>query len=308
MSYSSPLRIISLLPSATEIVVALGLEDALVGRSHECDYPPQIQELPVCTLAQLNTTASSSQIDQSVKALVESAISIYQLKLDIIKNLQPTHIITQDQCDVCAVSFPMVEQAVNQYFEAPPTLISLKPNRLNQVWQSIEQAAMGLGVASKEVIGSIKAKITAINDKTQTIDPKPTVVALEWLDPLMAAGTWIPELIEQAGGQALLSRSGHPSSYISFDQLQDANPDLIILMPCCFDLQRTQLEALALTEKPEWSSLDAVQNGQTYITDGNAYFNRPSQRLLNSLEILTEIFHPESFPRSYSQQVWQKLS
>jgi iron complex transport system substrate-binding protein len=131
MSHPPQLRIISLLPSATEIVVALGLENALVGRSHECDYPPQIQALPVCTLAQLNTTASSQQIDQSVKALVESAISIYQLQLDVIKSLQPTHIITQDQCDVCAVSFPMVQQAVNQYFTAPPTLISLKPNRLS---------------------------------------------------------------------------------------------------------------------------------------------------------------------------------
>jgi iron complex transport system substrate-binding protein len=202
----------------------------------------------------------------------------------------------------------MVQQAVTQYFEDPPVLISLKPNRLDQVWQSIEQAAAGLGVDSTEVITQIKAKIKVITEKTKKITPSPTVVALEWLDPLMAAGTWIPELIELAGGQPLLNPSGQPSSYLSFEQLQNANPDVIILMPCGFDLERTQKEAATLTEKPEWSTLSAVQKGKVYVTDGNAYFNRPSQRLVDSLEILTEILHPEQFPRSYAQQVWHTLS
>ena len=219
----------------------------------------------------------------------------------MIEQLQPTHIVTQDQCDVCAVSLAEVEKAAAQLIHSQPQIISLQPNLLSEVWADIKRVARALGVESRPVLEAKQTRIEAIAQKTKVLpeDGLPTVVALEWTDPLMAAGNWIPELIEIAGGKSLLSVRGQHSPYLSWEDLREADPDAIIIMPCGFDLKRTYRESQVLTQHPNWSNFKAVKNGQVCITDGNAYFNRPGPRLVDSLEILAEILHPELFDFSY---------
>ena len=305
----SDLRIVSLLPSATEIVAALGLTDAIVGRSHECDYPPEIKDRPVCTEAQLNSEKPSAQIDADVLDLVQKALSIYKIKTDVLEQLQPTHIVTQDQCDVCAVNFADVEKAVAELTQSQPKVISLQPNVLNDVWADIERVAATLGVESQSVLTQLQSRVEVCKQKTQGLSEsdRPTVAAIEWTEPLMATGNWIPELVELAGGQCLFGVVGKHSPYLEWDALVKADPKVIIIMPCGFDLERTRQETMPLTHRPEWSSLHAVRSGKVFITDGNAYFNRPGPRLVDSLEILAEILHPDIFDFGYRGTGWEQF-
>lgn len=307
MMTASNLRIVSLLPSATEILAALGLTDAIVGRSHECDYPPQIQNRPVCTEAQLNSEKPSAQIDTDVRELVQNALSIYKINIDVLEELQPTHIVTQDQCDVCAVNFEDVEKAVAELTQSQPKVISLQPNVLSDVWADIERVGTTLGVESQPLLIQLQSRIEACQQKTQGLSEHPTVAAIEWTDPLMASGNWIPELVELAGGKLLFGVAGQHSPYIEWDALLKADPEVIIIMPCGFDLERTRQETIPLEQHPEWSSLRAVRTGQVFITDGNAYFNRPGPRLVDSLEILAEILHPDSFDFGYRGTGWNNF-
>jgi iron complex transport system substrate-binding protein len=309
MMTSSDLRIVSLLPSATEIVAALGLSSAIVGRSHECDFPREIQDRPICTEAQLNSEKPSAQIDADVRNLVQSALSIYKIKTDVLEELKPTHIVTQDQCDVCAVNFEDVEKAVAQLTHSNPKVISLEPNVLSDVWADIERVAATLGVESQPVLTQLQSRIEACRQKTQGLseNDRPTVVAIEWTDPLMASGNWIPELVELAGGKSVFGVVGQHSPYIEWDALAKANPEIIIIMPCGFDLERTRQETIPLEQHPQWSSLQAVRTGKVFITDGNAYFNRPGPRLVDSLEILAEILHPDKFDFGYRGTGWKNF-
>jgi iron complex transport system substrate-binding protein len=316
MSDTTNLRIVSLLPSATEIVHCLGLTEFLVGRSHECDYPPSIKDLPVCTAARLNSSRSSGEIDKDVKTLVQKALSIYEIKTEVLEQLRPTHIITQDQCDVCAVNLPEVEKAIAKLINSQPQVISLQPNLLEEVWADIERVAQTLSVEAEPVLNKLQERITAIAqcqrtpiaNYTKELDKKPTVVALEWTEPLMGGGNWIPELIEIAGGQPLLGVKGEHSPYLSWEILIETDPDVIVIMPCGFDLERTERESRVLMEHPDWSNLKAVQNHRVFIVDGNAYFNRPSQRLVDSAEILAEILHPELFDYGFKGKGWKLFS
>jgi iron complex transport system substrate-binding protein len=309
MMNPSDLRIVSLLPSATEIVAALGLTDAIVGRSHECDYPPEIKDRPVCTEAQLNSEKPSAQIDADVLDLVQKALSIYKIKTDVLEQLQPSHIVTQDQCDVCAVNFADVEKAVAELTQSQPKVISLQPNVLNDVWADIERVAATLGVESQSVLTQLQSRVEVCKQKTQGLSEsdRPTVAAIEWTEPLMATGNWIPELVELAGGQCLFGVVGKHSPYLEWDALVKADPEVIIIMPCGFDLERTRQETMPLTHRPEWSSLHAVRSGKVFITDGNAYFNRPGPRLVDSLEILAEILHPDIFDFGYRGTGWEQF-
>lgn len=306
----SNLRIISLIPSGTEILAALGLEGAIVGRSHECDYPPEIQDLPVCTQARLNTNASSSEIDDKVNNLLQSALSIYQIKTDVLEKLQPTHIVTQDQCDVCAVSLSDVEKAVATLTHSSPQIISLQPNVLQDVWADLERVGNVFAVNSLQVIENLEARVKIIAQKTQGLSQTehlPKVACIEWTEPLMVAANWIPELVSLAGGEPLFGITGQSSATLKWESLIAANPDIIVIMPCGFDLNRTRTEAQLLTTRPEWEKLHASQSGRVYITDGNSYFNRPGPRLVDSLEILAEILHPEIFQYGYKGKAWDVL-
>ncbi|MEC4894612.1 MAG: cobalamin-binding protein [Oscillatoria sp. PMC 1051.18] len=309
MTQENDLRIVSLLPSATEIVAVLGLTEKLVGVSHECDYPPEVKNLPICTEARLNSAKPSVEIDADVADLVAQALSIYQIKTETIEQLKPTHIITQDRCDVCAVSFGDVEKAVDELTQSNPKVISLQPSLLTEVWADIERVGRSLNVEAEPVLKQLQVRIDACTNKTKVLSEAslPSVVALEWIDPLMASGNWIPEMIKLAGGKTEFGLVGEHSPYLEWEKLVKANPEIIIIMPCGFDLQRTRQEIQVLTEKAEWSNLPAVQNKQVYLTDGNAYFNRPGPRLGDSLEILAEILHPDLFSFGYEGTAWERL-
>jgi len=303
------IRIVSLIPSATEIIATLGLSKAIVGRSHECDYPPEIAHLPVCTQARLNGNAPSNAIHEQVNSILQSALSIYKIKVDVLQRLQPTHIITQDQCDVCAVSLPEVEKAVSELTHSSPQLISLQPNTLQDVWSDIERVGNIFGVDTVKILENLEARVKICHHKIQglSVIEMPTVACIEWTDPLMTAANWIPELINLAGGQTLFSIMGKPSAQLNWETLITTNPDVIIFMPCGFDLRRTQQEAKSLTQRPEWQKLHAATTGRVFVTDGNAYFNRPGPRLADSVEILAEILHPDIFQYGYRGIGWEPL-
>ncbi|MFN6569336.1 cobalamin-binding protein [Dendronalium sp. ChiSLP03b] len=306
---NSSVRIVSLIPSGTEILATLGLTDAIVGRSHECDYPLEIQNRPICTQARLNSNAPSRDIHYEVNNLLQSALSIYQIKTDVLEQLQPTHIITQDQCDVCAVSLSEVEKAVASLTHSSPQIISLQPNVLQDVWNDIERVGNAFDVDSVKVLENLEARVKICQQKIQglSLTEIPAVTCIEWTNPLMTGANWIPELVNLAGGQSLFSVTGQPSPQLQWETLIVSNPDVIIFMPCGFDLNRTRQEAQLLTQRPEWQKLHATQAGRVYITDGNSYFNRPGPRLVDSLEILAEILHPEIFEYGYKGAAWEVL-
>ncbi|HLO89416.1 MAG TPA: cobalamin-binding protein [Nostocaceae cyanobacterium] len=302
-------RIVSLIPSGTEILTTLGLTNAIVGRSHECDYPPDIKNLPICTQARLNSSSPSSVIHDEMTKLLQSALSIYEIKTDVLEKLQPTHIITQAQCDVCAVSLPEVETAVAKLTNIKPQIISLQPNTLCDVWKDIERVSHVFNVDSVKILENLEARVKICQQRIQGLSliELPTVACIEWTEPLMTAANWVPELINLAGGQSLFSIIGGAAAHLNWETLVASNPDIIVFMPCGFNLQRTQQEAKLLTLNPQWEKLHAVQSGRVYITDGNSYFNRPGPRLVDSLEILAEILHPEIFNYGYKGTGWQPL-
>ena len=309
MTQLASLRLVSLLPSATEIIACLGLTDRLVGISHECDYPPEIKDRAICTSARLSIHQPSGEIHQEVDKLLTAAVSIYDINLDVLTQLQPTHIITQDQCDVCAVSFPEVEIAVAKLTNSHPQIISLQPDTIADVWADIQRVGETLNVDWKPIVSALQSRVKTCQTQSQNLLANPPRVAcIEWTDPLMLAGNWIPELVEMAGGKPIGGVMGQHSPRISWDELIAADPDTIIFMPCGFDLDRTRIEAQPLTEHPQWGKLKAVQLDRVYITDGNAFFNRPGPRLVESLEILTEILNPQVCNYGHHGTGWMEFS
>lgn len=311
MPSTESLRIVSLLPSATEILDCLGLTPFVVGRSHECDYPAGIKNRPICTSARLNSERSSGEIDRDVLALLQAALGIYEVKIDVLRELKPTHIVTQDQCDVCAVTLGDVEKAIASLGEElNPQLISLQPNTLADVYADITRVAAQFNVDPQPALSSLKNRVEVCRQRTQALTPnqRPKVAAIEWIDPLMGGGNWLPELIEIAGGENILGQQGEHSPYITWDSFLAKDPDIVVIMPCGFDLERTRQEMLAdVKAHPQWQELRAVKENKLFICDGNAYFNRPGPRLIDSIEILTEIIHPQLFDRQYTQHDWQQL-
>jgi iron complex transport system substrate-binding protein len=301
-------RVVSLLPGATEIVCALGAGDQLVGRSHECDHPESVRSLPACTSARLDVNASSKEIDRQVKDLLRQALSIYDVDLEQLKELKPDIILTQAQCEVCAVSLPEVQKAVEEWTGQRPEIISLSPNRVADIWENMWQVAEALEIQeAKEIIRALKTRVVGIIEKTCTMKHPLNVACIEWIEPLMAAGNWVPELVELAGGKNLFGEAGKHSPWMQFQELVEKDPEVIVVMPCGFNLQRTRSEMPALTNKPEWSKLQAVRKNQVFLTDGNQYFNRPGPRIVESLEILAEILHPKRFNFGHQGKAWEKL-
>jgi iron complex transport system substrate-binding protein len=302
-------RILSLIPSATEMVAALGLEGQLVGRSHECDTPPSVLRLPICTAPKFNTEGTSREIDQQVKTILQEALSLYRVDADLLKKLQPTHIITQTQCEVCAVSLKEVEEALCKFTGSKPMLIPLSPNALSDVWDDIQRVADGVALPERgrRLVEQLQKRIDLIAKKTRSFSVRPRVASIEWMEPLMAGGNWMPELITAAGGVNLFGEAGKHSPWMTWQALKEADPDLLLILPCGFDIQRTRKDLASLTGQSDWSDLKAVRENQVYLLDGNQYFNRPGPRLVESLEILAEIFHPEQFHFGHEGTGWQKL-
>jgi iron complex transport system substrate-binding protein len=302
-------RIATMIASATEIVCALGSERDLVARSHECDYPPGIAKLPVCTAPKFDVHGNSLAIDQRVTSLLELASSIYHVDAAMLQQLRPEVIVTQAQCDVCAVSEKDVAAAVGSWTANTPTIVTLSPNNLADVWQTIKEVARVLNVPERGemVVRGLQERVDAIARTAETIEQRPTVACLEWLDPLMAAGNWVPELAELAGGVNLIGQAGKHSPWMNWDELRQRDPDIIVALPCGFDLAKTTSEILPLRDRAGWHDLRAVRGSRVFVTDGNQFFNRPGPRLVESLEILAEIFYPELFRFGHEGIGWARF-
>ncbi len=299
-------RIVSLIASATEIVAALGFEPCLVGRSHECDFPPEVLSLPPCSEPKIDVHGTSREIDERVKSLAGDAISIYRVFPEVLRRLEPTHIVTQTQCEVCAVSLKDVEAAMAQLIGQRPNIVALAPMCLDDVWKDIRTVGRALDVDDRAelVIALLRNELNALAVRVKESKRRPSIACVEWIDPLMSAGNWVPELVEIAGGNNLLGTAGRHSPWLTWDELVACDPDVIAVMPCGFDIGRTRVEMLTLTQDPRWHALRAVRDGRVFLTDGNQFFNRPGPRLVESARILAEILHPDLFTNSMEGVGW----
>jgi iron complex transport system substrate-binding protein len=288
-------RIVSLLPSATEFVCELGLVDCVVGISHACDYPPELLGKPVVTRAVLPTAnLTSSEIDRAVSERRETGQTIYELDVDLLEQLQPDLILTQGLCDVCAVSHSLVRETLPR-LSSPTRLLSLSPGYLVDLLSDVKTIGdyTGQQTAAQKLIGSLRSRLDRVAFATARADRFPRVLCLEWLDPPWIGGHWIPEMVGLAGGVDRLTTPGVPSRRAPWDNIASYAPEVVILMPCGFDLQRTLDEASRVRWPTSWQSLPAVRNGHVFAVDGSAYFNRPGPRLVTGVEILAELLHPE---------------
>lgn len=295
------MRIVSLIASATEMVHALGLGASQVGRSHECDYPPGVLSLPVCTAPVFDVHGDSREIDQRVKETLATAESVYQVFNDTLERLKPTHIVTQTQCKVCAVSLMDVERALSSRFSTRPEVVALEPNSLEEIYRDIFRLARACNVEERgaQLVDEIKREMAEIASLARATERSPRVINVEWTEPLMAAGNWIPELTEMLGAVNLFGAAGAHSPWMQWDDVLKADADAIICMPCGFDLQRTRAEM----HWHAWSKL----NAPVYLADGNQYLNRPGPRVAKSLRILAEILYPESFEPTLEGIGWEKF-
>jgi len=301
-------HIVSLIPSGTEMICALGCQDQLVGRSHECDFPVGVKRLPVCTEPAIAIEGCSQDIHDRVSKRLENNLSVYHVKTAILSELQPDVIVTQTQCDVCAVSFTEVEQALKETLNIQPTVIPLHATTLQGVWDDLQRVAEGIGriQEGQKLLQTYQSRITAIARPDRDLRPPPTIACIEWMEPLMAAGNWVPELVHLAGGQSVFGQPGEHAPWITWEGLAAADPDILVLMPCGFSMTRIQEELPVLTQHPLWAQLRAVQSQKVYLTDGNQFFNRPGPRLVESLEILAEIFHPSHFHFGHEGRGWRQ--
>lgn len=307
MSSSNRIRIASLLPSLTEVVCKLGFEEQLICRSHECDFPPSVTHLPVVTEPKysVSPTDQSSDIHQSITELLQQGLSVYRVDDEKLAELKPDIIFTQDHCEVCAVSFQDLELALQKYLDKGVEIVSVSPSTLDEIFDSFKTVANALNCVEKgdKLVNSIRDRFQLIQKKTAD-QPKPNVVAIEWMDPLMTGGNWMPELIEISGGINKLSTAGKHSPWIEWEKITEADPDILLLLPCGYSIKKTLQEVDNLTEAEPWKNLKAVQNNRVYILDGNQYFNRSGPRIEESAEILAQIFHPQLFEPTLKQSGW----
>ncbi len=313
------MRIISLLASATEMIAELGCLDQMVGRSHECDYPPEVLNLPVVSTTQINVNTSSEQIDAQIKQLAHNkeeaqgnalkALSIYALDVALLQQLQPDVIFTQTQCEVCAVSERDVMRAVQQLTGLQPRIIALSPYRLSDVWEDVQRVGKALGrlEQAQELVQRYQLRLERLSAATSG-KRKPRVTVLEWLDPLMAAGNWTPELIAYAGGENIFGEIGQHSPWLTWEELQAADPDVLILSPCGFTLERTLQDVPLLQQHPSWRSLQAVRQGRVYAIDGNSYLNRSGPRLVESAELLARVLWGDEIGIDVDPEAWQRIN
>lgn len=290
------MKIVSLLPSATEIVCALGLEKDLAAITHECDFPPQITNLPAITASRIShETMTSKEIDHAVRKQLDGHGSIYDLDTKLLGELKPDLILTQELCDVCAVSYKQVEKAARMYV-ADATVVSLEPNTIEDIFGTIAAVAELAGVRSKgmEVVAELSRRLEAVRLKADKAE-RPTVFMLEWLEPPFSPGHWVPEQVAIAGGTAMLGLPGERSVTTTYDAIFASQPDVLVLIPCGYYTSDT-LRQLENTEFPaNWSDIPAVKNNEVWALDATSYFSRPGPRVVDGVEILAKIFHPAIF-------------
>lgn len=305
----TPNRVVSLLASSTEMVAALGCGERLVGRSHECDHPEWVRRLPAVTGPKLAIDLPSADLDARVRALVEQALSVYRVDARALAALEPELVITQTQCEVCAVSLRDVEEALAHFSAHPPRVVALRPDTLADVWRDVRRVADALGVPERgvQLVSRLRQRMSAVAARCAARGPRPRVAMIEWIEPLMAAGNWMPDLVTLAGGINLFGEAGRHSPWMTWEALVASDPDVIVVSPCGFGLERTRSEMPALTGRAEWPALRAVAARRVYLADGNAYFHRPGPRLVESLEILAEMLHPAVFDFGHRGTGWAAL-
>ena len=302
-------RVVSLLSSATEWVYALGGEHLLVGRSHECDYPPEAMALPACSQPLIDVNATSAEIDRQVKTRQRDVLSIYDVDREMLRTLRPDIILTQTQCEVCAVSLADVERALCTLTDHAAQVVSLSPENLEDIWESGRDVARTLGLETngeqfvarcQARLDELAARVAHVRARRNAVPVR--VVCLEWMDPPMAAGNWMPELIRLAGGEPLFGEIGQHSPWLTWDEIVAADPEVVVLLPCGWGLDRIQTELTCVINRPEWSLLSAVRTGRVALADGNQFFNRPGPRLVESAEILAEIFWSDEPTLSFDHE------
>lgn len=300
-------KIVTLIPSATEIVAFLGEKEFIIGRSHECDYPKDLNQIIKLTSAKINVEGRSGEIHKQINTILENSLSVYKVDVKELKKLEPDLVITQAHCEVCAVSLAEVEEIVSKHLSEKTKIISLQPNTLGEVFDDIKKVAIGLNLDKVTIEGLIKP----LKERVQNIQIKSskqkqrTVACVEWIDPLMAAGNWIPELVKISGGEDIFGKSGKDSHWINFDEIKSYDPEIIIFLPCGYDIEKTrdEVENLFINEK-KWSNLKAFKDKEIFVVDGNQFFNRPGPRLVESLEIFAEIIHPNLFDFNHQKSGW----
>ena len=288
------MRVASLLPSATEIVCAVGGRDDFVGISHECDYPSDVAGLPILTRVRRELPSRSGDIDRAVREILVDALTVYSLELERLEAVNPEVIVTQDLCDVCAVSVDDVKAGLNELSKGEVRLVSCSPTRVTDVWNDVRRVGEALGRAKQgeEAASGLEARLAALGERTRKLSSTPSVLTVEWIDPVMVGGTWMPELVEAAGGRALVTEPGQHAPTLSLEELGELEPDVVLIKPCGFDLERSARELETLTRTLPWQKWRAVREGRVFLADGNAYFNRPGPRLVESAEILAACLHP----------------
>jgi iron complex transport system substrate-binding protein len=299
------MRIVSLIASATEIVCALGLRERLVARSHECDFPADVLALPALTEAKFKVEGSSAEIDARVRAIVRDGLSVYRVDGEALKSLAPDVIVTQDHCEVCAVSLADVEAATCTWTGRRVDIVSLRPDSTADVYADIVRVARVLAVpeAGERLVGGMRARLAAVRGRAAR-RARLKVAFIEWVEPLMAGGNWMPELIEAAGGHNLFGEAGKHSDWMRWEDLVAADPEVIVVAPCGYGLARCLEELPILQAKPGWVDISAVHTGRVYFADGNAYFNRPGPRLAESAEMLVEMIHPDVGAQVHKGSGW----
>jgi iron complex transport system substrate-binding protein len=291
------MRIVSLLPAATEIVGALGRLNDLVGVSHECDYPPEVNNKPRITRCEIHgSDLPSADIDTWVRKTLQMRGTLYRLEEDIICRLQPDVILTQRLCDVCAVDFSSVKEFALT-LPGPPMVVNLEPSSLSDILDNIRLVADAIRAAQEgeRVVGALEKRIDMVRREVEKSINRPRCLLLEWIDPLYNSGHWGPELVEIAGGAELWGRKGVDSARLAWERVLQTPPDVIVLACCGYSPEQIRKDLPLLEQKPGWSSLPAVAKGRVYIVDASAYFSRPGPRIVDSLEILAAIIHPELF-------------
>ncbi len=288
------MNIASLLPCATEMVFALGLGDELVGVSHECDFPALVKQLPVLTKANVDYTRRGRLIDADVRTRLRQGLSMYELDIETLRSLSPDVILTQDQCEVCAVSLSEVEETMCRIIEKKIKVISLSPHRLEEIFGDILRLGGMLGAPSPAatLLGSLRARLSALSDFQ--VQPVPRVLCMEWFEPPMIGGGWIPELVRLAGGEPLIVTEPIRFRETGWEEVLASDPDIFCLFPCGYPVAKTLREISTSRETLFLKKLRAVQNGNAYILDGNAYFNRPGPRIVDSAEILLGVLQPSA--------------
>lgn len=298
------MRIVSLLPAATEIVAALGLVDSIVGVSHECDYPPEVNRKPRITHCEIHGKGmASAEIDDWVSRRLSASGTIYSLDEDLLRELQPDVIVTQQLCDVCAIDYASVIRVANS-LSSKPRVLNLSPSSLSDIFDDIWRVADAVAArrVASVLTASLQRRIEAVTQRVAQTAARPSCFIMEWIDPPFCAGHWNPELVELAGGQPVLGKASAPSIKVSWEQIEAAAPEVVILACCGFDIERTRADLDILQANALWQALPAVRTGRVYAVNGSAYFSRPGPRMVDSLEIVAELLHPHLFQGSFPRR------